>query len=132
MNGHLGVDARVLGQVCRWSKEPSESLNMDWHRPVGDRLNLFRIRAYAVFTHDAPKKWCFARSEYALLEVGVQLMLAHKCKNLNNVRSLNFHVCLSAHSTAMDEYIIEVTRCQISHRSQQISNASVKSSSGID
>ena len=67
-----------------------------------------------MFTHDAPKKCYFASSEYTLLEVGIQLMLAHKCKKLTNVCSMNLYVRLSAHSPAMDEYIIEVTRCEVS------------------
>ena len=41
-------------------------------------------------------------------------MLAHKCKNLTNVRSMNFHGRLSVHSPDMDEYIVEVTRCKSS------------------
>ena len=78
-----------------------------------------------MFTHDAPKKWYFAISEYSLLEVGIQLMLPHKCKNLTKVCSMNLYVRLSAHSPAIDEYIVEVTRCEVSHRSQQICNTSV-------
>ena len=84
-----------------------------------------------MLTHDAPKKWYFASSEYTLLEVGIQLTLAHKCKNLTNVCSLNIYVRLSARSPAMDEYIVEVTRCEASHRSQQIFNTSVKCGRGV-
>ena len=79
-----------------------------------------------MFTHDAPRKWYFASSEYALLEVGVQLMLSHKCKNLTNMCSMNLYVRLFAHSPAMDEYIVEVTRREVSHRSQQICNTSAE------
>ena len=61
-----------------------------------------------MFTHDAPKMWYFASSEYKLIEVGVQLMLAHKCKNLTNVSTMNLYVRFSAYSPAMDEYIVEV------------------------
>ncbi|MCY0725452.1 hypothetical protein OVW19_27275, partial [Klebsiella pneumoniae] len=73
-----------------------------------------------MFADDAPKKWYFDTREYTLLEVGVQLILAHKLKNLTNVSSMNFNVRLSVHSPAMDEHIVEVTRCEVSHRSQQI------------
>ena len=80
--------------------ELSKSVNVDWHRPVGNRLNPFWIRAYAVFTHEGPKKWYFAKSEYALLEVGIQLMLANKCKNLTDVSSMNLYVRLSARASS--------------------------------
>lgn len=78
-----------------------------------------------MFTHDAPKKWYIASREYTLLEVGVQLMLARKCNNLTNVSSLIPHVRLSVHIPAMDEHIVEVTRCKFSHLSQQICDTSV-------
>ena len=84
-----------------------------------------------MFTHDAPKKWYFASSEYTLLEIGVQLMLAHKCKNLTNVSSMNFYVRLFVQSPAMDECIVEVTRREVLHRSQQIYHASVEGGSGV-
>ena len=72
-----------------------------------------------MFTHDAPKKWYLASSEYTLLEVGIQLMLAHKCKSLTSVSSMNLFVHLSGHSPAMDEHIVEVTRCEASHQSNR-------------
>ena len=78
-----------------------------------------------MFTHDALMKWYFASNKYTLLEVGIKLMLAHKCKNLTNVCSMSLYVRLSAHSPAMDEYIVEVTLCEVSHRSQQICNTSL-------
>ena len=53
-------------------------------------------------------------------------MLAHKFNNLTNVSSMNLYVCLSSHSPSMDEYIVEVTRCEVLHRSQQICNTSVE------
>ena len=84
-----------------------------------------------MLTHDATKKWYFACSEYTLLEVGVQLMLTHKCKNLSDVSSMNFNVRLSIHSPAMDEHIVEVARCEISHRSQQIGHTSVERRRGV-
>ena len=46
-------------------------------------------------------------------------MLAHKCKNLTNVSCINLYVRLSAHSPTMDECIVEVTLCKVSHRSQE-------------
>ena len=84
-----------------------------------------------MFTHDASKKWHFASSEYTLLEVGIQLMLPHKCRNLTNVCSMNLYVHLSIHSPAMDEYIVGVSRCEVSHRSQQICDASVEGGRGV-
>ena len=79
--------------------------------PAGNHLDFPGSGAYAVFTYDAFKKWYLARSEFTLLEVGVQLMFAYKCKNLTNVRPMNLYVRLPAHTLAMDEYIVEVTRC---------------------
>ena len=76
MNDHLGVVARVLVQVRRYTKELTKSFDIDWDFPFGYRLDLFGIRACAVLTHDAPKKWYFATRESTLLEVSVQLMLA--------------------------------------------------------
>ena len=84
-----------------------------------------------MFTQDAPKKWYLAISEYTLLKVGIHLMLVHKCKNLTNVSSMDLYVRLYAHSPAMDEYIVEVTRCEVSHRSQQICNTSVEGGRGV-
>ena len=110
---HFGEIVRILVQISREAKELRKFFYIDRHRPVGGRLDLFRIRAYAVFTHDAPKKWYFAISEYSLLEVGIQLMLPHKCKNLTNVSPMNLYVRLSTHIPAMDEYIVEVTMCEV-------------------
>ena len=84
-----------------------------------------------MFTRDATKKWYVYSSLYTLLEVVVQLMLPHWCKNLPNVYLVYFHILLSVHIPAMDGYIVEVTRCKISHRSQQIYSMSVQCGSGI-
>ena len=84
-----------------------------------------------MLTHDASKKWYFASSKYTLLEVGIQLMLTHQCKNISDVKSVDFHIRLSIHSPAMDEQIIEIARCEFLNRSQQICNASVEISRGI-
>ena len=53
-------------------------------------------------------------------------MILHKCKDLTKVCSMNFYVQFSAHSPAMDEYILNVTRCEILHRSQQICDSYVE------
>ena len=53
------------------------------------------------------------------------------CNNLTKVCFMSFHVLLSAHSPSTDEYIVEVTRCEISHQSKQIRNASVECSGGV-
>ena len=53
-------------------------------------------------------------------------MLSHKCKDMTNVCSMNFYILLSAHSPSMDEDIVEVTRCEVLHRSQQICNTSAE------
>ena len=58
------------------------------HRPVGDRFDLFRVGSYVMFAHDAAKKWYFASRKYILLEVGIQLMLAHECKSYLEVESV--------------------------------------------
>ena len=83
-----------------------------------------------MLTHDASKKWYFASSKYALLEVGIQLMLTHQCKNLSDVEPVDFQIRLSIYSPSMDEHVIKIARCEFS-RSQQIRNASVKCSRGI-
>ena len=57
-------------QGRREPKELTNSLDIDWHRPVGNRLDLLGIRAYVTLAHDAPKKWYFASREYTLLEDG--------------------------------------------------------------
>ena len=62
-----------------------------------------------------PKKWYFACSKYTLLEVGIQLMLTHQCKNLSDLESVDFQICLSIHSPAMEEHVIEISRCDFSH-----------------
>lgn len=74
-------------------------LDIDWHRPVGDYLNHLRIRMYAVFVDDAPEKWklCSGYLHFGLV--------------------LNFHAWLSIHSSAMNEQIVEVTQCAMSHQS---------------
>ena len=82
-------------------------------------------------THDASKKWYFACSKYAPLEVGVQLMLKHQCKKLSVVESVNFQFRLSIHSPAMKEHIIEIARCEFLHIYQQIRNTSIERSRGI-
>ena len=77
MNSHLVVIVRVFVQIRRKAKELSKSLYICRHRPVGDRLDLFQIGPDAMLAHDATKKWYLASRKYTLLEVGVQLMLAH-------------------------------------------------------
>ena len=88
--------------VSTATKELSKSFYVGRHRPVSDRLNLFRIGPEAVLTDDASKKWYFASSKYALLEIGIQLMLTHQCKNVLDVESVDFQIRLSIHSPAMD------------------------------
>ena len=46
-------------------------------------------------------------------------MLAHRCKNLSDVESVDFQIRLSIHSPAMDEHVIKIAGCKFSHRSQQ-------------
>ena len=58
-------------------------------------------------------------------------MLSHKCKDMTNVCSMNFYILLSAQSPTMDEFIVKATRCEISHQSQQICDASVECGWGI-
>ena len=77
-------------------------------------LDLFRIGPDTVLTHDASKKWYFACSKYTLLEVGIQLVLTHQCKNLSDVESVDFQIRLSIHSPAMDEHVIEIAGCELS------------------
>ena len=84
-----------------------------------------------MITHDAPMKWYFAGGKYARLEIGVQLMLANERKDILDVDSVCFHICPSVHSPAMDEHIIEVNGCEVSHRSQEICQISVECSRGI-
>ena len=72
----------------------------------------------------------FACSKNTLLEVGVKLMLAQKCKNLMDVSSMNLNVRLSFHSLAMDEHIIQVAGRKLSYRSQQIRHTSVECGRG--
>ena len=79
-----------------------------------------------MFTHDAAKKWYFANSEYPLLDGGLHLVLAHKRNNLTNVYSMNLYARLPAQSPPKDEYIVGVTRCEVSHRSRQICSTSVE------
>ena len=86
------------------------------HRPVGDRFDLFQIGSDAMLTHDATKKWYVAGSKNTLLEVGVQLMLAQKYKNLMDVESVHFHIRLSVHSPVMNEHIIQVAGRNLSYR----------------
>ena len=88
-------------------QELSKSFYVGRHRPVSDRLDLFWIGPDAVLTHDATKKWYFASSKYALLQVGIQLMLTHQCKNLSDVESVDFQIRLSIHNPAMDEHVIK-------------------------
>ena len=71
-------------------------------------LIFFRIGPDAVLIHDSSKKWYFASSKYALLEVGIQLVLTHQCKNLSDVESVDFQIRLPIHSPAMDEHVIEI------------------------
>ena len=94
-------------------------------------LTFSRIGLGAVLVHDASKKWYFACSKYTILEVGIQLVLTHQCKNLSDVESVDFQIRLSIHSPAMDEHVIEIAGCEFSHRSQQICNASVERCRGI-
>ena len=44
---------------------------------------------------------------------------------------MNLYVRPSAHSPAMDDYIVEVTRCEVSHRSQQICHTSIEGGRGV-
>ena len=44
---------------------------------------------------------------------------------------MNLYVRLSAHILAMDEYIVKVTQCEVSHRSQQICYTSVERCRGV-
>ena len=105
---------------------------IDWYRLVGDSLDHLWIREYALLTHDAPKKLYFASCVYTLLEVGAQIIFAHELKNLTNVCSVNLHVRLFVHIPAMDEHIVEVTRCEYPHRSQQICHTSVERCRGVN
>ena len=70
-----------------------------------------------MLAHNATKKWYLSSSKYTLLEVGVQLMFAHLCKNVPDVESVHFHIRLSIHSLAMGEQIIEVTGRELSYGS---------------
>ena len=58
-----------------------------------------------------PKRDIFASIKFALLEVGIQLVLVHECKNLPDVELVHFHIRLSVHSPDMEEHMIEVTGC---------------------
>ena len=60
MHSHLGVVAQVFEQLRRYSNELTMFLYIEWHGPVGDRLYLFGIIEYAMFTHNSYKKWYFA------------------------------------------------------------------------
>ena len=113
INYYTGVVAQVHVQLSREVKELTASLDIDWHRPVGDRLNLFGIGAYAKRALNIRKKWYYDSRKYTLFEVGVHLELKHMLKNLKNVGSVNFHVCLAVRIPYIDEHIIKVTRCGI-------------------
>ena len=78
-------------------------------------LIFFRIGSDAVLTHDACKKGYFACNNYTLLEVGIQLVLTHQCKNRSEVESVDFQIRLSIHSPAMDKHVIEIAGCELSH-----------------
>ena len=65
-------------------------------------------------------------NKYALLQVGIQPVLAHECMNFPDVDSVHFHIRLSIHSPSMDEHIIEVAKREFSYRSQQICHTSVE------
>ena len=100
--------------------EPSKDSHIFSHRPVGDRLDLFRFGLYAVCTRYAlTVTYLLSSSKYKLLEVGTELVLAYKCNNLPDVKSVYIHFRLSVYSPAMDEHIIEITGCEVSYRSQQ-------------
>ena len=75
-------------------------------------LIFFRIWPDAVLTHDASKMWYFACSKYALLEVDIQLMLTHQCKNISDVEPVDFQIRLFIHSPSMDEHVVEIARCE--------------------
>ena len=55
MNGNLGLVERVLGQVRRMPKELSISLDINWHRTVGNHVDLFRIMAFAILPTMHPR-----------------------------------------------------------------------------
>ena len=84
-----------------------------------------------MLTHDATKKWYFASIKYSLLEVGVQLMLAHKYKSLPEVESVHFQICLSVQIPAMGEHIIELAARECMYKSQQIHHTSDECSRGV-
>ena len=92
------ISAQLREYFCKYAARPRDFLSplTLTDGPVGNRLDLSGIRAYAVFAKDAPKKWYFSSSEYTLFEIGIQLMLPHRCKNLTNVCSMNLYVRLSA------------------------------------
>ena len=96
-------EAAEVSPSAASATQPEQSLlqaHAVMHRVTSEIISLssytLAIGPDAVFTHDAPKKWYYACSKYALLEVGIQLMLTHQCKNLSDVESVDFQsVCPS-------------------------------------
>ena len=54
-------------------------------------------------------------------------MLAHKLQNLTNMSPMNLYIGEIAFFMTVYEHVIEVARCEIAHRAQQICHASVES-----
>ena len=120
------VVARVLVQVRGEAKELAEFLDVNWHWPVRDRLDLFRIRAHTILAHKAAEDGYLAGGEDTLLQVRIKLVLAQQRKHLANMISMCFHISLAVFGATVDEHIVKVARCKLTHRPQQIGDASVE------